>query len=169
MRRQWRAVPGYVGAYEVSNDGLVRSVSRILCDGRFWRGRILKPRPDRQGYLEVNLNQDSVTSMRKVHRLVLETFVGECPDDMECRHLDGDAANNWLTNLCWGTSAENKSDMVGHGTVNRGNKNGNAKICDLDVWLIRNCDLSVKQLADFFDMSKSHISKVKSGVLWSHI
>lgn len=37
----------------------------------------------------------------KVHRLVLEAFVGPCPEGMECDHIDRDKLNNHVSNLRW--------------------------------------------------------------------
>jgi len=34
--------------------------------------------------------------------LVLQTFVGECPEGCEAKHKDGDLNNNHLDNLYWG-------------------------------------------------------------------
>lgn len=47
---------------------------------------------------------------------------------MECRHLDGNPANNRLSNLKWGTKVENESDKRRHGTSNVGPRNGQAKL-----------------------------------------
>jgi hypothetical protein len=62
---------------------------------------------------------------RLVHQLVLETFVGPCPENQETRHLDGIPANNRLENLCWGTSQENNGlDKRRHGTLALGERHG---------------------------------------------
>ena len=42
-----------------------------------------------------------------VHRLVLETFVGPCPDGMECDHRNRDGLDNRVDNLSWVTHSEN--------------------------------------------------------------
>ena len=36
------------------------------------------------------------------------------------RHLDGDASNNKIENLVWGTQAENARDALRHGTYRSG-------------------------------------------------
>ena len=44
---EWRDIPGFEGAYQVSNDGQVRSLDRDIAQGgyvRRWKGRILRPR-----------------------------------------------------------------------------------------------------------------------------
>lgn len=63
-----------------------------------------------------------------VHRLVLMAFVGPCPEGMEGCHADGNRANNSLVNLRWDTREANEKDKVQHGTSNRGERNGNAKL-----------------------------------------
>lgn len=112
MTREWRSVVGYEGRYEVSNDGAVRSV---------W-GSVPRPvRPfARKGYslASLNLKGDRTTRrvQRRVHCLMLEAFVGPCPDGMQTRHLNGNGLDNRLVNLRWGTPSENSHDKVRHGT-----------------------------------------------------
>jgi hypothetical protein len=43
----------------------------------------------------------------KIHRLVLLVFIGECPEGMECDHIDRNKANNHIDNLRWVTKYEN--------------------------------------------------------------
>ena len=42
---EWRPVSGYEGAYEVSDQGRVRSVDRVDSAGRRLRGRVLSAHP----------------------------------------------------------------------------------------------------------------------------
>jgi hypothetical protein len=51
---------------------------------------------------------------RQVHRLVLEAFVGPCPDGMECCHEDGDSTNNRVDNLRWDTHEANVRERLEH-------------------------------------------------------
>jgi hypothetical protein len=53
---------------------------------------------------------------RFVHHLVLETFISPRSEGLECRHLNGNPADNRLQNLSWGTHSENELDKVKHGT-----------------------------------------------------
>lgn len=116
---QWRPV-GSFPAYEVSNLGRVRSFAR----NRPMRGRqadgsrLLSPVPQPSGHLTVSLFRDGVARSRFVHRLVLEAFVGPCPDGLEaCHGPDPDPTNNCLRNLRWDTRAENSADRVRQGTA----------------------------------------------------
>lgn len=44
---------------------------------------------------------------KRIHRLVLEAFVGACPLGYECDHIDRNRMNNNLNNLRWVTRKEN--------------------------------------------------------------
>lgn len=112
---EWRPIPGFDGRYEVSDQGRVRSLIR---------GRILSPKPERHsGYMCIELRpQPRLAKTLRVHRLVLEAFVGPRPDGMLARHLNGNPTDNRLANLAWGTPLENAADTTRHGTHNNGRK-----------------------------------------------
>lgn len=114
---QWRPVVGFEGLYEVSDHGSVRGVDRVDSQGRVWRGRVLRQKVHSGGYLCVNLWRNGRGTMRYVHRLVLESFVGPAPDaQSHACHGDGDQHNNKVANLRWGTASDNARDRVRHGT-----------------------------------------------------
>ncbi|MBM4587599.1 hypothetical protein GS507_05245 [Rhodococcus hoagii] len=109
----WRPVPGYEGSYEVSNHGQVRGLDRYGSDGRRVAGRVLTPgRHHRDRHLQVNLCKDGVARTTLLHRLVLEAFVGPCPDGSVACHWDDDPDNNHVDNLRWGTLEDNARDAV---------------------------------------------------------
>lgn len=118
----WREVPGYEGAYQVSDEGRVRSLDRVTSNGSPRRGRILKPGRLTGGHLAVALSSASSVQQFRVHQLVMLAFIGERPPGMEIRHLDGVKTNNRLDNLTYGTRSENILDRVRHGEHNNANK-----------------------------------------------
>lgn len=100
----WRPVPGWE-KYRVSDQGRVIGPSgRVLAQCR---------RPD--GYVQVRLYCERISRTRKVHVLVAAAFLGPRPADQEVRHLDGNAGNNVIANLRYGTKSENRHDLVRHG------------------------------------------------------
>lgn len=113
---QWRAIPGYEGYYEVSDQGRVRSLDRFNWQGRRVWGRIMSPDISDSGHLRVTLSRDSRTRRFFVHGLVLSVFVGPCPPGLEACHNDGNPANNIVSNLRWDTKSANARDRRRHGT-----------------------------------------------------
>lgn len=120
---QWRPVPGFEGRYEVSDHGQVRSLDQRVRHGRgattrLHRGRILSPSSASDGRRRVILYGVAPRATCLVSVLVLKAFVGSAPPGHECCHYDGDASNDRLTNLSWGTRSRNILDRVRHGTHN---------------------------------------------------
>lgn len=122
MNEEWREIPGNSSFYEASNLGRIRSVSRTVkfSDGRsrFYESKILKPTPDKGGYLTVTI----LRKTRTVHSLVLEAFVGPRPLGCEACHGVKGNQDNSIENLRWDTIRENRIDTVRHGNHNESNK-----------------------------------------------
>lgn len=118
----WRPVVGFEGRYEVSDLGQVRSIDRMVISGsdgrmRLSRGQVLSPSAESRGrgHLTVQLWSDNRSYRKYVHVVVLEAFVGPCPDGMESLHFDDVPDNNALSNLRWGTRSDNISDRMRNG------------------------------------------------------
>jgi len=116
----WKDVPGFVGQYQVSNKGRVRSLDREIEQMSRWetpykkniRGVILRPGRMTAGHMSVSLGR---SNSQCVHKLVLLAFVGFAPEGYECLHDNGDPADNRLENLRWGTRGDNIRDAHRHG------------------------------------------------------
>ena len=172
MIEEFRPVVGFEGVFEVSNLGTVRSLERTLSDGRTWKARTLTPKKTTQyGHQQVRLCHDG-HHWRSVHRLVLEAFVGSCPDGMECAHNDGNPENNSLDNLRWATRKENHADKRGHGTLLRGGKANGAKLSEDMVREIRRLarnGTKQRSIANTFAVTESNISQIIKGKTWSWV
>lgn len=123
---QWKPVVGYEGYYEVSDHGRVRSMEREVTRRNGVKmsvqQRVLKLIAKPDGYLVVGLSKDGVIKMRLVHRLVLEAFVGPCPEGMVTCHYDDIPENNHISNLRWDTEGANALDKVRNGNHNHAKK-----------------------------------------------
>lgn len=62
-------------------------------------GRVLRPGKSKDGYLKVELFNDSKPCSRYVHRLVVEAFIGGIPAGLEVNHISGQKVDNCLENL----------------------------------------------------------------------
>lgn len=119
MIERWLPINDFVGYYEVSDTGRVRSLPRMVGGykgDRSLQGRILRGGHDRNGRPQVQLWRDNTYHPRLVHTLVLAAFVGERPPGLHGCHNDGNNENNHVSNLRWDTPAENMHDKVRHGT-----------------------------------------------------
>ena len=112
----WKPVVGYEGIYEVSDRGRVRSLDRVNPAGHRLRGKMLKLRHHPRGYMQTTLTRDGICQTKKIHRLVLEAFVGPCPPGMESCHRNGVRDDNRVSNLRWDTPLANAADRIAHGT-----------------------------------------------------
>lgn len=123
---KWLPVAGFEGYYEVSNQGRVRSLTRIVKAGgertRISYSRILRQTPNAGGRLTVKLSVLGTTRTRLVHQMALEAFHGLRPQGMLACHNNGKHLDNRVANLRWDTPAENMRDKRRHGTNHNLNK-----------------------------------------------
>lgn len=106
----WALIPGHPN-YLVSDHGRVWSRLRTRPNGQKDGGKYLQGYWNPRGYNLVGLDG----GVRFVHRMVLSAFVRLPLVDEQGRHLDGNPGNNFLSNLAWGTAADNAMDKIRHG------------------------------------------------------
>lgn len=126
------------------------------------------------GHILVRLRSpDGNVAQRYLHQIILETFVGPCPPGKECRHFpDDDPSNNDITNLSWGTRKQNQKDRIVHGTSNRGERNGHAKLTERKVKKIRKlhkAGWSQYQLGRRFKVTRATIAEITRREIWRHV
>lgn len=174
---RWAEVPGHVG-YEVSTTGRIRSVDRVLSDGRTWSGRILKQKTNRRGYFSVCLSLGKKRQYRhaQVHRLMAEAFFcnGRFDRYMQTRHLNGIPSDNRLSNLSIGTAKENAEDRDSHGTTAclKGSLHSHAKLTEqivADARKRHKTGESASSIASDYGVSKWTMFDALSGRTWGHV
>jgi hypothetical protein len=85
----------------------------------------------RGGYLQVSMWHMGKGKTCFLHQLIALAFHGPRPSPRHhAAHRDGNKINNTPTNVQWITKEENEADKIQHGTTNRGERNGSAKITD---------------------------------------
>lgn len=111
----YKDIPGYPG-YQACSDGSIWSFKLKGGNDRASGQRSPMPKRmtihrDRAGYCHVNLTHNGRNVVCSVHRLVLEAFIGPCPEGMEaCHYPDHDKTNNRPENLRWATRDANMED-----------------------------------------------------------
>lgn len=112
-----KAVIGYEGLYEITDDGAVFSVDRYTKDGKHLKRKEVKGGKFSNGYEFVCLRKDGVNHNCLKHRLVAEVFIPN-PDNLPCvNHIDGNKQNNSVDNLEWCTQGYNLNHAVQIGLV----------------------------------------------------
>lgn len=157
---QWLDIIGFEGIYQVSNFGNVRSTKT----NQIKKQTITKG--DNRPY--VGLWKNNKVKICRPHKLVMEAFVSIRPKGMECCHNDGNPQNNHLSNLRWDTPKNNHADKIKHGTTNRGEKCGTAKLTLEQVRAIRKDNRLQRIIAADYGVKDNTISRIKSGKRWAH-
>jgi hypothetical protein len=164
-------IPGFPN-YAISRDGKVWSNPRQRSSKQ---GIWIKSRQTKCGYLHCGLYHNGHISWVLIHRLVLETYVGQCPEGMQTRHLNGNKQDNKLENLCWGSKKENMKDIVNHGTRVRhfGEKNGQARLTEQDVRMIiymyRTGLFLMQEIATGYKVGLATVSNIVNKKSWKHL
>lgn len=179
MSEVWKPVVGFEGAYEVSDQGRVRSLDRVVEAQNRWgsttryvkRGRVLRPLTNhaRGGYRYANLRVDGQQSLRRVSVLVAAAFLGPRPEGQQVRHKNGVASDDRLSNLVYGTPAENAADKLLHGTHHRGERHPRAKLSEADVLSIRASSASRLDIAEKYAIDPRHVDSIRARRRWSHV
>lgn len=108
MKEIWKDVAGYEGLYQVSNKGNVKSLDHES-NHHFYKGKILKARPDKNGYMTVGLSKCGAHKWLKVHRLVAIAFIPNPHNYPTINHKNEIKTCNEVWNLEWMTVKDNNN------------------------------------------------------------
>ena len=103
MTEEWIPINGFDGKYSVSNFGAIRNNKR---------NKMLRTKPKKSGYVSVNLYKNGKPIHLYVHRIVAKAFLENPALLPDVNHMDGDKANNIVTNLEWASEKENAIHSV---------------------------------------------------------
>jgi hypothetical protein len=134
----WKDVVGYEGIYQVSNKGRVKRIGKYRNQITEWESnKILKPGVKNNGYLFCQLSKDNKTSPKMIHRLVAEAFIDNPYSKPTVNHIDGNRANNNVSNLEWATYTENNVhslyELNGYKAGDYRNKRGSKVVLQYDL------------------------------------
>lgn len=114
MDEIWKPINGFNEAYQISNLGRVKSVTRKIhthhkgYDGyRVQREKLLTATINNRGYAYVSLRSGNRYKHLFIHRLVAEAFIPNPNNLPFVNHIDENPQNNCVDNLEWCTPKYN--------------------------------------------------------------
>jgi len=167
--------------YVIGDDGSVWSTRRKMINRAkplklrlFSVGATRSQNPDIYSRAAVTIFHNGEQKQKKVHSMVLETFVGARPVGLQGAHNNGKHPENSAANLRWATPKENAEDRTRHGHQYRpiGEKHHRTKLTDAKVIEIlkrTESGATQKTIAGEFNVSVTAISKIILGINWRHI
>jgi len=172
---QWKDIPDFEGFYQASNFGRIRSLDQIVeCRNgatRQCKGKVMKLSLDRIGYQRIGLSKQRKDYPSKVHKLIMLAFVGERSDSkIQVNHIDGDKANNNLSNLEYCSHSHNMRHASVNGLLSRAG--GRKKFKNDDVFKI--ClehmkGTSTEKIAFNWNVDTSTVRKILSNTSYKKV
>jgi hypothetical protein len=176
VKEEWRSVVGYEGLYEVSSQGRVRALARVVhrckrCGEPIHtkKAAMVNPIARGHGYPSCSLSKNGKARIALIHRLVLEAFIGPCHAGMEACHANGHRDDARLENLRWDTRKRNHADRWAHGTMLIGEKTNSVKLTTEQVFAIRASKETARVLAEQNKVSRGTIFSIRHRHTWKHL
>lgn len=164
--------------YKIGSDGSVFCCRKLGCKRGFDVWRKLKWQflnKSGRPYISLSNGRENgrhIKKLKTIYRLVLENFVGPCPDGLEACHNDDNLLNNNLTNLRWDTHDSNVKDKIKHGRVRSGEQHPQSILSVEQVIKIKTMIKEGKREVDIcndMNLKRYLVHDIKSGRNWKHI
>ncbi len=160
MPEDAKSIPGYPTYYARPNGEIWRDAPAKITGFATIKPKIFKLSTisNQKGYVMVQPYVDKKRCIRYVHRLVLSTFKGDCPEYYECDHIDRNVNNNHINNLRWVTKDQN---MKNRGKMrSRTHYNSKVKPFFDDIKKLLSEGYTKAQLAKQYNVCKETISNI---------
>lgn len=164
MVEEWKIIPGYEN-YKISNHGNIINL--------YMKSRLRPCFNFKKTHYTANLyGKDETYKIHQLHRLVLQAFVGPCPEGMQCCHNNGNGLDNRLENLRWDTTKSNCADQAEHGTKRLNERHHRSKLSNDECLTIKSISPyrgMIPKLAKYYNVSVSTIRDIIKGKTWSNL
>lgn len=174
----WKDVKGYVGLYQISNLGRVKSLPKRIprFGGKSLEVTKIKylKHQNHNAYPYVNLYKNKKSRRFSIHRLIAIHFIPNPENKPQVNHIDEDPANYSISNLEWVTPKENMHhsfDKI-YGSIPAGENNKAAIMDDMKVltcYTLNKNHTSNQSLSVLYGVGNPKISQIRNGRVWKHL
>lgn len=177
-KERWKPINGYVGLYDISSLGRVRSLARIDQYSNQY-GPCSRRRNERflsvgvvRRYRRVFLYKNRSETRYNISRLVAKHFIPNPRRKPQVNHKDGVKTNDVVTNLEWVTPKENT--LHARRVLGRcvGSNNGLSKLTESAIGPIRKArqaGMLLREIAKLWKVSWQAVGHVCSRRTWNHV
>lgn len=141
----------------------------------YWVSSFGRIKGQKVEYLKSTMtNGYEMSSLGLLHRIIVETFIGEIPKDREVNHIDHIKTNNRLDNLEIVTRSENqkKAYLTGKSIAKKGVENSQTQLTNSDVInmysMIKNGKTNL-EIGEKYHLHDKYVSLIRHGKRWAHL
>ena len=176
--QNWKSLTNFIGLYEISDHGNIRSVARYVntgikhSDQRFIKSKPLKPTKNQDGYLCVTLRNGEYKITKLVHRLVAIEFLLNPENHKIINHKDFNILNNHVSNLEWCSTQYNTAYSVNANRHPYGENHLNSIFTELDIREIRklrDSGMSMNRIGKLYNTSRANIRSIVNRLTWRRV
>lgn len=161
MSEEWRPIPGFVGLYEASSEGRIRSIAQRSGTSP---GRIFKRGTNGARYHAIRLCGPTGHLNTRVHRVVALAFLGDPPSlAHEVNHKNGNKLDNRVGNLEWVTKGDNQRHSFRLGLRKPVRKLTLTQVCEIRALRGR---MPQRAIANKYGVSQQAIMQIQTRKMW---
>lgn len=115
------------------------------------------------------VRSDGVKKQHSTHHWIARAFLGPKPEGQVVRHLNDVKTDNRISNLRYGTHAENSADAIRNGLMARGDNHPSSKITQRDVEVMRSAHergVTASILSLVFNIGNTQVHRILKGESW---
>ncbi len=154
---EWRPVAGFGSRYTISNMGRIIGVKGLM-----------RPATDNHGYRIICLHHNRAQTMKKMHALVAEAFIGSRPEKADINHKNGVKSDNRAVNLEYISRSENLLHAIAGGKMKTLHPRTNVFRSE-QVIAIRASAESCATLAARYGVHHNTIRKIRRRTRWTRV